>query len=114
MSAESLLCKAAGELILARRERPDEARPCWYLFEVWSQLAQRQPAARWLRAAEDAAPFSYLTPAERARPGDSPPTRPRRGDASEIAPTAGRSSGVVPWDADPFAPDLLTAPAPDC
>jgi hypothetical protein len=63
-SAESLLCKAAGELILAGRERPDEARPCWYLFEVWSQLAQRQPAARWLRAAKTAA-FSYLTPAER-------------------------------------------------
>ena len=64
-SPESLLCQAAGELILALRLRPDEARPCWYLFAVWSQLAQRQPAARWLRAAEDAAPFSYLTPAER-------------------------------------------------
>ncbi len=64
-SPEGLLCKAAGELILALRQRPDEARPSWYLFEVWSQLAQRQPAARWLRTAEDAAPFSYLTPAER-------------------------------------------------
>ena len=64
-SPESLLCKAAGELILAGRERPDEARPCWYLFEVWSQLAQRQPAARWLRTAKAAAAFSYLTPAER-------------------------------------------------
>ncbi len=64
-SPESLLCKAAGELILALRQRPDEARPCWYLFEVWSQLAQRQPAARWLRTAEETAPFSYLTPAER-------------------------------------------------
>ncbi|HVS38690.1 MAG TPA: hypothetical protein VMS17_24250, partial [Gemmataceae bacterium] len=62
---ESLLCKAAGELILASRERPDEARPCWYLFAVWSQLAQRQPAARWLRQAEAGSPFSYLTPAER-------------------------------------------------
>jgi thioredoxin-like negative regulator of GroEL len=66
-SPESLLCKAAGELILASRQRPDEARPCWYLFAVWSQLAQRQPAARWLRQAEAAAPFSYLTPAERRR-----------------------------------------------
>jgi tetratricopeptide (TPR) repeat protein len=65
MSAEDLLCKAAGELTLARRERPEEARPCWYLFAVWSQLAQRQPAARWLRAAETAAAFSYLTPTER-------------------------------------------------
>ena len=65
MSAESLLCKAAGELTLARRERPEEARPYWYLFAVWSHLAQRQPAARWLRAADSAAAFSYLTPAER-------------------------------------------------
>ena len=65
LSPESLLCRAAGELIQALRLRPDEARPSWYLFEVWSQLSQRQPAARWLRAAEDAAPFSYLTPAER-------------------------------------------------
>jgi tetratricopeptide (TPR) repeat protein len=65
LSTESLLCKAAGELTLARRQRPEEARPCWYLFEVWSQLSQRQPAARWLRAAEQSAPFSYLTPVER-------------------------------------------------
>lgn len=65
LSAESLLCKAAGELTLARRERPEEARPCWYLFAVWSRLAQRQPAARWLRTAETLAPFSRLTPAER-------------------------------------------------
>jgi hypothetical protein len=67
LSAESLLFKAAGELMLARVRRPDEARPCWYLHEVWSQLAQSQPAARWLRAAEAEAPFSYLTPAERRR-----------------------------------------------
>jgi tetratricopeptide (TPR) repeat protein len=65
LSTESLLCKAAGELTLARRQRPEEARPCWYLFAVWSRLSQRQPAARWLRAAEEAAPFSYLTPVER-------------------------------------------------
>jgi hypothetical protein len=65
LSPESLLCKAAGELMQARMERPDEARPCWYLFEVWSRLAQNQPASRWLRAAEAAAPFSSLTPAER-------------------------------------------------
>jgi tetratricopeptide (TPR) repeat protein len=64
-STESLLCKAAGELTLARRQRPEKARPCWYLFEVWSRLGQRQPAARCLRAAQKAAPFSYLTPMER-------------------------------------------------
>jgi tetratricopeptide (TPR) repeat protein len=64
LSAEGLLCKAAGELTLARLERPDEARPCWYLYQVWSQLGQCQPAQRCLRQAETAAPFSYLTPAE--------------------------------------------------
>jgi tetratricopeptide (TPR) repeat protein len=64
LSAEGLLCKAAGQLTLAERRRPEEARPCWYLYEVWSQLAQREQALRWLRAADDAAPFSYLTPAE--------------------------------------------------
>jgi tetratricopeptide (TPR) repeat protein len=62
--AESLLCKAAGELALARQCRPDEARPSWYLFEVWSRLALRQPASRSLKAAESAAAFTYLTPAE--------------------------------------------------
>src|SRR5437763_1610826 len=64
LSCEGLLCKAAGELTLARLRRPDEARPCWYLYEVWSELAQRQPALRWLRAAEEAAPAGGLTPAE--------------------------------------------------
>ncbi len=63
-TSEGLLCQSASEFVMARRARPDEARPCWYLHEVWSQLAQRQPAARWLRAAEETAPFSYLTPAE--------------------------------------------------
>jgi hypothetical protein len=66
LSAEALLCQAAGELSLAWRARPEEARPCWYLYEVWSRLAQIQPAARWLHAAEAAMPFSYLTPHERA------------------------------------------------
>jgi tetratricopeptide (TPR) repeat protein len=65
LSTESLLCQSASELVQARRERPNEARPCWYLHEVWSRLAQRQPAMRWLRAAEDGAAFSYLTPAEK-------------------------------------------------
>ena len=67
LSCEGLLCQAAAELAQARLERPDEARPCWYLYAVWSRLAQQQPAARWLRAAEAAAPFSYLTPTEQRR-----------------------------------------------
>ncbi len=64
MPSESLYCKAAGELTLALDERPEEARPNWYLHEVWSRLAQRRPARRCLHEAENAAPFSYLTPFE--------------------------------------------------
>lgn len=63
--AEEMLCKAAAELTLARLRRPDEARPSWYLHGVWVQLAQRQPALKWLRRAEEAAPFSGMTPAEK-------------------------------------------------
>lgn len=63
-SVEGQLCKAAAELTLARELRPEEARPLWYLHKAWSRLAQSQPAARSLRAAVAAAPFSYLTPAE--------------------------------------------------
>jgi tetratricopeptide (TPR) repeat protein len=66
-AAEELLCKAAGELTLARLERPGEARPCWYLHGVWERLGQRQPAERSLRAAERHAGLSYLTPAELRR-----------------------------------------------
>jgi tetratricopeptide (TPR) repeat protein len=64
---ESLLCKAAAELTLARAERPDEAQPCWYLYEVWTRLAQGQAALRCLHDADLAAPFSYLTSEEQAR-----------------------------------------------
>jgi tetratricopeptide (TPR) repeat protein len=64
LPTEGLLCKAAGELTLAHRDRPGEARPTWYLHEVWSLLARRHQAAGCLRAAEEAAPFTYLTPAE--------------------------------------------------
>jgi hypothetical protein len=64
-AAEGLLFKAARELRAAGAERPEEARPCWYLHKVWSRLAQQQPAERWLRAAADAAAFTDLTPAER-------------------------------------------------
>ena len=65
LSAEGLLCKAAGELTLACEQRPDEARPCWYLSLVWSCLAQQQLELRWLRLADAAAPFSYLTAVEK-------------------------------------------------
>jgi tetratricopeptide (TPR) repeat protein len=64
LSVESVLCKAAGELTMARLLRRDEARPSWYLYAVWSRLDQRQPALRHLREAESVAPFSFLTPAE--------------------------------------------------
>jgi tetratricopeptide (TPR) repeat protein len=67
LPAEGILCKAAAELTLAHQQRPGEARPSWYLHEVWSQLGQRQPAICRLRQAEAAAPFSYLTPAEQRR-----------------------------------------------
>jgi tetratricopeptide (TPR) repeat protein len=64
LPAEGLLCRAARELDRAHRERPGAARPCWYLYAVWSQLAQKQLALRWLRRAAAAAPFTDLTPAE--------------------------------------------------
>jgi Tetratricopeptide repeat len=64
LPAEGLLCKAAAELTLARIERPGEAQPNWYLYEVWSRLDQRRPAQRALHAADEAAPFSYLTTSE--------------------------------------------------
>jgi len=64
---QGLLCKAAAELALAAREKPDEARPQLYLHQVWSKLAQSHPAGRSLRAATSAAPFSYLTPAEKSQ-----------------------------------------------
>jgi hypothetical protein len=65
LSVESVLCRAAGELTMAHLARRDEARPCWYLYVVWSRLQQRQPALRHLREADACAPFSGLTPAER-------------------------------------------------
>jgi hypothetical protein len=64
LSVEGTLFKAIAELTLARLARPEGARPCWYLYAAWSRLAQQQPAARWLRRAEAAAPLSDLTPTE--------------------------------------------------
>lgn len=64
LTPEGLLCKAAGELCLARELRPHEARPAWYLYSIWHNLAQTPLARRWLGDAREAAPFSYLTPGE--------------------------------------------------
>jgi tetratricopeptide (TPR) repeat protein len=64
LSCEGLFCKAASELALAHVQRPQEARPDWYLYTVWSRLDRRQAAMHWLREAAQAAPLSYLTPFE--------------------------------------------------
>jgi hypothetical protein len=64
-AAEGLLCKAAGELALAARDHPAEARPQWYLHLVWARLAQSQPAERHLRRAAALAPYADLSFAER-------------------------------------------------
>jgi tetratricopeptide (TPR) repeat protein len=61
---ERLLCKAAKALKEAQDLRPDDARPAWYLYRVWSQLDQPRPAEKALRKAVANAPFSRLTPAE--------------------------------------------------
>lgn len=66
LAGEGLLFRATSELNCAWAERPHEARPCWYLYKAWDQLAQQQQATRWLRAAQDAAAFSDLSAAERA------------------------------------------------
>jgi tetratricopeptide (TPR) repeat protein len=64
LPTEGLLCKAAGELAEAQACRPEEARPSWYLYAVWSRLGQHGSAARCLRDADAAAPFAFLNPAE--------------------------------------------------
>jgi tetratricopeptide (TPR) repeat protein len=64
LPVEGLLCKAAGELSLARDLEPEEARPCWYLYLVWHQLGQQHLAERWLQFAAEGAPSSGLTAAE--------------------------------------------------
>lgn len=65
LNVESLLCQAAGELSLARLQKPNEARPCLFLYHVWVQLEQGRPAQRSLRDAGKNCSFSYLTPSER-------------------------------------------------
>jgi hypothetical protein len=64
LTPQAILFRAAGELTRAQEQRPDEARPRWYLYRVWSELAQHDLALRWLTRADEAAPFTYLTPAE--------------------------------------------------
>jgi tetratricopeptide (TPR) repeat protein len=61
---EGLLCKAAAELTQARLRQPDQARPSWYLYQVWSRLGRHQTARRHLHEADLDSPFSDLTPAE--------------------------------------------------
>jgi hypothetical protein len=58
------MCKAAAALKEAQTARPDDARPAWYLYRVWSHLDQPRPADRALRQALANAPFSQLTPVE--------------------------------------------------
>jgi hypothetical protein len=64
-SVSSILCRAAGELQEARKEQPDQARPHYYLYHVWSRLGQNAAAARSLTAADQRALLSNLTPHER-------------------------------------------------
>ncbi len=64
LPVEGLLCKAASALEEARQCRPGAARPCWYLYRVWSCLARTEAAHSCLRQAAEAALFGDLTPAE--------------------------------------------------
>jgi tetratricopeptide (TPR) repeat protein len=61
---ERLMCKAAAALGEAHAKRPDDARPAWYLYRVWTHLEQPRPAAKALKQAVAAAPFSFLTTTE--------------------------------------------------
>jgi hypothetical protein len=63
--SEALLCKAAGELTLAARERPAEARPHWYLHLTWAKLGQSQPAEQHRVRAATLAHDADLAPHER-------------------------------------------------
>ncbi len=60
-SVEGILCKAAQELCQARIQEKNQARPCWYLYLVWSKLGQSQLARSYLRETNTLAPFSVLT-----------------------------------------------------
>lgn len=66
VSVEAILCKAALELTQAHSTLAEESRAAWYLSRIWRDLGQTHTAERWLRVAEEHAPFSYLTACERA------------------------------------------------
>ena len=76
-------------------ERPEEARPFWYLFEVWSQLAQRQPAAQLPPRGEQAAPFSYLD--ARGTAQSSTGRTPMGRESAQISANVAATARVVPW-----------------
>jgi tetratricopeptide (TPR) repeat protein len=76
--AEGLYCKAAGELTLAQRAKPDAARPHWYLHLVWAKLGQSRPAAANLAGAVERRLLSDLTPAERRDLDLATASRPSR------------------------------------
>jgi tetratricopeptide (TPR) repeat protein len=61
---ERVLCKASVALKEAQSERPDESRPSWYLYRVWTRLDQTRPAEKALKKALASADFSSLTPGE--------------------------------------------------
>jgi tetratricopeptide (TPR) repeat protein len=63
-TTQRLVCRSIRELEMARKIRPDDARPHWYLHLAWSRLGQSQPALTHLARARDSAPFSNLTSAE--------------------------------------------------
>lgn len=65
-SAESLLCQATVYLQQARRVRPESARACWYLHQVWKKLGQQETAQKWLRETTQSAllPGHDLTQSE--------------------------------------------------
>jgi tetratricopeptide (TPR) repeat protein len=64
LPVEGLLCKSAAELTQAHDAKPGEAQASWYLYQVWSRLGQRHAALAHLIQAREAAPFTYLSPAE--------------------------------------------------
>jgi len=48
VNPEALLCRAAGELLVAQKEDPDSSLPAWYLHQVWHLLGQNHLARLWL------------------------------------------------------------------
>jgi hypothetical protein len=48
VNPEALLCRAAGELLVAQKEDPDSSLPAWYLHQVWQLLGQNHLAKLWM------------------------------------------------------------------